>query len=116
MKTRMNYLGFFSLLALISILGVTTGNKGFFGFLGFLSYVRFFSVIPDELFRQNVQKAATYAFITEMIFLVPAMLIGSLWIEQDHLVPFTLALSFALAMIVFTVMIHFLLWQEQKDS
>ena len=71
MKQKINYLGFLSLLALIAILGWLTENKGLYGFFGFAYYFRYFRVIPDEFFRLNVQKAATFAFMSEMISLVP---------------------------------------------
>ena len=67
MKHRINYLGFLSLLALIAVLGWRTGNKGLYGFFGFAYYFRYYWVIPDEFFRLNVQKAATFAFMSEMI-------------------------------------------------
>lgn len=75
MKYKINYLGFLSLLALIAILGFTTGNTGLFGFFGFVYYIRYFWVIPDEFFRLNVQKSATFAFMSEMISLVPFMFV-----------------------------------------
>ena len=72
---KINYLGFLSLLALIAILGWCTENTGLYGFLGFAYYIRYFWVIPDEFFRLNVQKAATFAFMSEMISLVPFMFV-----------------------------------------
>ena len=75
MKHKINYLGLLSLLALIGILGWITENNGLFGFVGFAYYLRYFWVIPDEFFRLNVQKAATFAFMGEMFglrFRIPA--------------------------------------------
>ena len=66
---KINYLGMLSLLSLIAILGWKTGNTGLYGFFGFAYYIRYFWIIPDELFQQNVQKSATFAFFAEMIFL-----------------------------------------------
>ena len=59
---KINYLGMLSLLSLIAILGWKTGNTGLYGFFGFAYYIRYFWIIPDELFQQNVQKSATFAF------------------------------------------------------
>ena len=53
---KMNYLGLLSLLSLIAILGWQTGNTGLYGFFGFAYYIRYFWVIPDELFQENVRK------------------------------------------------------------
>ena len=66
---KMNYLGLLSLLSLIAILGWKTGNTGLYGFFGFAYYIRYFWVIPDELFQQNVRKSTTFAFFAEMISL-----------------------------------------------
>ena len=74
MKCRINILGFLSLLALIAVLGWQTDNTGLYGFFGFAYYIRYFWVMPDEFFRQNMQKAASCAFMSQMISLVPFML------------------------------------------
>ena len=64
MKRKINCLGLLSLLSLIALLAQPTNNEGLYGFLGFAYYLRYFFVQPDELFRLNLQKAATAAFFT----------------------------------------------------
>lgn len=59
MRKKFNYLGLLSLLSLVSLLGRITENTGLYGFLGFIYFIRYFWIIPDEFFRQNVQKSAT---------------------------------------------------------
>ena len=100
MKRNINYLGFLSLLALIAILGIYTENTGLFGFFGFAYYLRYFWVIPDEFFRLNVQKAATFAYIYGAVKAVPA----------------AFGLSFAVTIVAFTVYLMFLEWKERKGA
>ncbi len=102
MMRKINYLGFLSLLALIAILGWTTGNTGLYGFFGFAYYFRYFWVIPDELFKLNVQKASTFAFMAEMISLAPFMFICSYVYGGTKAVPTAFGLSFAAAIFAFT--------------
>lgn len=116
MKHRINYLGFLSLLALIAILGWRTENKDLYGFFGFAYYFRYFWVIPDEFFRLNVQKAATFAFMSEMILLVPFMFVCTFIYGASEAVPVAFALSFAVTVLAFTTALVFLEWRERKGA
>ncbi len=116
MKRRINYLGFLSLLALIAILGWRTDNTGLYGFFGFVYYLRYFWVIPDEFFRFNVQKAATFAFMSEMISLVPFMFICAQIYSATKAVPTAFGLSFAVTIFAFTIALIVLEWKERKGA
>ncbi len=116
MKYKINYLGFLSLLALIAILGFTTGNTGLFGFFGFVYYIRYFWIIPDEFFRLNVQKSATFAFMSEMISLVPFMFVCSHIYSTDKAIPTAFGLSFAVAILAFTAALVVLELKERKGA
>ena len=116
MKHKINYLGFLSLLALIAVLGWRTGNKGLYGFFGFAYYFRYYWVIPDEFFRLNVQKAATFAFMSEMILLVPFMFVCTLFYDAASAVPISFALSFAVTVLAFSIALILLEWRERKGA
>lgn len=116
MKCKINYLGFLSFLALIAILGFTTENAGLFGFFGFVYYIRYFWVIPDEFFRLNVQKSATFAFMSEMISLVPFMFVCTYIYSTDKAVPTAFGLSFAVAILAFTIALIILELRERKGA
>lgn len=116
MKREINYLGFLSLLSLIAILGWTTKNTGLYGFLGFAYYLRYFRVIPDELFKLNVQKAATFAFMLEMVLLVPFMFVSTWLHGAGNPVPTAFALSFVVAVFAFTGALLVLEWREQRGA
>lgn len=116
MRHRINYLGFLSLLALIAVLGWKTENKGLYGFFGFAYYLRYFWVIPDEFFKLNVQKASTFALMTEMISLVPFMFICTLIYGAAKAVPRAFGFSYAAAILAFTTALIVLEWKEQKGA
>ncbi len=59
MKCRYGFLGFFSL---IGLLGFWTDNPMFFPFLGFALFFEYFFVETDEMFVQNMRKAAAWRF------------------------------------------------------
>jgi hypothetical protein len=103
MKKKINYLGFLSLLSLISILGYFTDNAGLYGFLGFLYYLRYFAVIPDELFKLNVRKAATAAWLSELILFVPLIYTSYFIFDPSKALRIAFGLSFAFAIFIFTI-------------
>lgn len=113
---RINYLGFLSLLALIAVLGWATDNRGLYGFFGFAYFIRYFWVIPDEFFQLNVQKAATFAFMAEMIVLVPLMFAFSALYGSAKAVPAAFAASFAVAIFAFSITLAVLEWNEQRGA
>ena len=116
MKHKINYLGFLSLLALIAILGLITDNNGLYGFFGFAYYLRYFWVIPDEFFQLNVQKAATFAFMSEMISLVAFMFVCTYIYGAAKAVPTAFGSSFAVTIFVFTITLIVLEWKERKGA
>lgn len=116
MQKNINYLGFLSLLSLIAILGITTDNSGLFGFLGFAYYLRYFWVIPDEFFKLNVQKAATFAFMLELISLVPFMFVCTYIFDAKKAVPMSFGLSFAVVIFAFTIILMVLEWKERRGA
>ncbi len=113
-KRKINFLGFLSLLSLIAILGYTSENKGLYGFLGFLSYLRYFKVVPDELFIQNVQRAATFAFMSELMTLLPILFLLNIFKDIQETFRISFGLSFAIAIITFSVAMVILEWQDMK--
>lgn len=85
-------------------------------YLGFLYYIRYFTVIPDELFQQNLQKAATTAFLIEVVALVPLLFGCFLFYPLERALPVAFALSFAVAVIVFSILLTVLEWREQEGA
>ncbi len=116
MNRNFNALGLLSLLSLIALLGRITGEPGWYGFFGFAYYLRYFAVQPDELFRHNFRRAAAFAFLAEMVALVPLVFV-CLWLYGSAGAAATaFALSFAVAVFAFTGALQVLEWQERRGA
>ena len=107
-----NKLGYLGILGLIGLLGFT-GNFCFFSFFGFFAYFRYFKVIPDELFKENVRKAATPSFFVSII--VTALISGYITLFKNTTIQDLssdlvtgLAMNFALPIFVFTGILVYL--------
>lgn len=106
---KLNKLAFMSLLALLGFLGINEQHGPMLGFFGFASYIRYFFVNPDELFRQNVRKAASIGFfsgvsITSLALAVhiifPEFLTGSIVLVSSFVVS---VVCFTIALLVFEI-------------
>lgn len=105
LNNRLGYLGFLGLIGLIGL----TGNVYFFGFFGFFVYFRYFKVVPDELFKENVRKAATPSFFVSIT--VSALVSGYISLIKSNSfqdIALGLAINFALPVFVFTAILVYL--------
>lgn len=99
MKNRLSLFGFFGFLG---FLGLVTDNPGFYGFFGFFAFFGFIKILPDELFTQNVNKAAKNAFFTGMFIYPIIVVIGALTsFLAAYIIGF--ALNFFIQMWVFSI-------------
>lgn len=114
---KLNKLGLLSLLALIGILGFTTENKAYLGFFGFLGYVRYFFVTPDELFIQNIRKAASLGFFSGVIAMGIGILLHVLLSSLiKNTAVLALAASYVVSMLSFSIALVVLELREQKED
>ncbi len=117
MKMRtFNPLVLLSLVALLALFAIPTNNDGLWGFLGFAYYLRYWNVLPDELFYENLQKACTTAFLGQMIALPFLTLWAFLFAEASRMLPMAFGLSFALSIFLFTIRLMVLEWKEMEGS
>ena len=114
MKHPFNPMGLLALAALAALLYWPTGDSDFLGFLGFLVFLRYFWVIPDELFLLTLRRAATLSFLLECILIGPALLLFYLRAPGTNPMPQALGLSFAAALIFFCVYHTVLEWREMR--
>ena len=101
MKNKLGYLGF---LGVLGVLGFITNNKIYFSFFGFLVYLRYFFVIPDELFKANVQKAATPAFFVGVVIYTITAALTAFYINTTIFV-ICLVFGFVSSFLVFTIIL-----------
>src|SRR5690554_3250326 len=100
MKNRISLMG---LLGLLGLLGLITDNPGFYGFFGFFGFWGFAKVLPDEMFKQNVNRAARNAFFTGLTIYPAVVVIGALSLFPIALVyAFGFAVNFAVQILVFS--------------
>jgi hypothetical protein len=97
----------FSLLGLLGLLGILgldwfTGNTSLFGFFGFFGFFGLARVKPDELFHQNQQKSALYAFYIGMLSYGVFLVLAANLEFQSTLV-YGFMITFALQIAVFVV-------------
>ncbi|AEY64521.1 hypothetical protein Clo1100_0232 [Clostridium sp. BNL1100] len=85
-------------------MGFITDNKAFLGFFGFLIYFRYFTIIPDELFKDNVKKAATPAFFISVTVTAMTIVLTAI-IKLNLILSMGLIISFIVSMIVFTILL-----------
>lgn len=106
---KLNRLGFLSLFAIIGVLGLVSDNKEFAGFFGYAYYIRYFFVIPDELFIANIRKAASFGFFSGILatgialilhILFPGLLSNAMILASCYVVS---VFCFTIALIVLEV-------------
>jgi fatty acid desaturase len=98
----MNKIGLLGFLGLLGLLGTVTANPGFYGFFGFFGFFAFFKIVPDEMFRAHVEKAALNAFITGIVLYPVFATLGAFWsFQMAYAAGF--ALTFAAQMVVFSL-------------
>jgi len=99
LKNRISLLGLFGFLGL---LGLPTQNPGFYGFFGFFGFFGFAKILPDEMFRLNVNKASRNAFFTGLMLYPMVVVVGALT-SIPLIYAFGFALNFAIQILVFSI-------------
>ncbi|MHB8062465.1 MAG: DUF3796 domain-containing protein [Ruminiclostridium sp.] len=112
MKNKLGYLG---LLGLLGILGIITDNRDFLGFFGFFIFFRYFTVIPDELFIDNVRKATTPAFFISILIEAISIVIAVISKEKMILLIGFLT-SFIVSLFVFLIILSIYEFKESRSE
>jgi len=110
-----NKLGFLGLLGLLGIAGFFSDNKAYFALFAFFYFLRFFFVMPDELFKANIQKSATPAF-----FVGVAIYALTVSLTAFHVSPIVFAaglvLGFVIPFFIFTISLGVYEIQEGRNK
>lgn len=99
-----NKLGLLGILGFLGVLGIVTDNRFFLAFFAFLVFFRYFFVIPDELFMQNVRRAATPAFFTGVAVQGITIAVTAFTKDAQQLIS-GLALSFSISIMLFIILL-----------
>lgn len=112
MKNPLGYLGF---LGLLGILGFLSQHWAYLWFFCFFILFRFFWIIPDELFRENVKRSATPAFFTSLVLYVLTVASRVLFIS-DAIYMACLVISFAVSFLVFFILLAIYSYREKSEG
>ncbi|WP_298844299.1 DUF3796 domain-containing protein [Clostridium sp.] len=108
MKNKMGYLG---CIGFIGILGLWVGNFAISTFLVFFFFFTYAEVVPDELFKENIKKAALNAFISNMIINTVILIVCTLITNFYHFTtPNSKMLSYSFAAFTLNFVISILIF------
>ncbi|MCC0782267.1 DUF3796 domain-containing protein [Clostridioides sp. ES-S-0108-01] len=111
---ELNKLGFLGFLGFLGIAGISyTGEIHTISFCAFFVFFRYFNIIPDELFKENLRKAATPAFFLTLTSLSASMVISIVSYKISN-IENGLGISFSVAMISFIGIFAYLQHKEGK--
>lgn len=99
-----NKLGYFGFLGLLGLVGFFAHNYIYFTLFAFLYYLRYFLVIPDELFKENVRKAASPAFFISVVIYILTLAVTAFRVSRLIFV-IGLVSGFVLPIILFTLLL-----------
>lgn len=114
MKKNKNYYGFVGLLGLMGFVGVFTENREWLLFFLWFVECKYFNIIPDEMFKQQLYKSAGIAFFitcpTMLIFIGIANLTNNAELLRTGLI-----VSSGVAVFSFVVIKQFYEDREKKQ-
>lgn len=112
MKNKLGYLGF---LGLLGFVGLFAHNYVYCALFVFLYFLRFFWVIPDELFQENIRKAATPAFFLSMIIYAFTAALTAFHVSTFVYI-IGLVLGFALPFVLFAILLTVFEYKENAGE
>ncbi len=105
MNNKLRYVGFLGLLGIAH-------NYVYFALFSFLYYLRYFWVIPDELFKENIRRAAAPSFFTSMVLYAITVALSAFHVSTLIFV-IGLVANFVVPFILFTILLTSF---EMKES
>lgn len=112
MQRRYGFLGFFSL---IGFLGFFSHNCMYFTFLAFVLFFEYFFVKTDEMFIENMRKAAAWAFFSNLTVTAFVTCYYAL-IKQNFDIALTkgIGFGFGIALIAFSFVTVCFDWKDRR--
>lgn len=112
MKRRFGLLG---MLSLIGILGIATHNSSLYPFLAFALFFEYLFVKPDEMFVENMRKAAAWAFNANLAT-TTAITCYCILIEQQSDIALLkgVGTGFGVSLIVFSFVSAWFDWKDRR--
>ena len=112
MKRRYGLLG---LLSLIGISGIITHNSSLYPFLAFILFFEYFFVKPDEMFIENMRKAAAWAFYTNLAITTVITCYYTFAKQQPNIALLKgVGMGFGISLIVFSFTSAWFDWKDRR--
>ena len=73
-------------------------------------------MLPDEFFLENVRKTATLSFFASLLSLILYVFLFCIFYDPAHAAAMAFALSFATSVILFSLVLAFYEWREQRGA
>lgn len=99
-----NKLGYMGLMGFMGILGITTENRYLLAFFAYFVFLRYFFVIPDELFTRYVQRASVPAFFTGVAIQTLTIAVTAFTQDKTQLIA-GLSLAFSIPVALFIILL-----------
>lgn len=112
MKRRYGLLG---LLSLIGILGIAIHDPSLYPFLAFALFFEYFFIKPDEMFIENMRKAAAWAFYANLA-IATAITCYYIAIKQQSDIALLkgIGTGFGVSLIVFSFVSAWFDWKDRR--
>lgn len=111
-----NKYGFIGFLSLLGLLGLSNENEVFLSFFAFVLFFEYFFITPDELFVENMRKAATWAFLANMFISVAATLYFSYYNLSNQVLAGGCTLGFGVSIAVFSISTFLFELKEKRGA
>ncbi len=110
MKSRYGLIGLFSI---VGVMGVVTQNTSLYPFLAFVVFFEYLFVEPDEMFVENMRKAASWAFYTQLA-IVALITCASIVPFPETALQKGAAAGFGIALVVFCLTTAYFDWKDRR--
>lgn len=112
MKRRYGLLG---LLSLVGILGIITHNSSLYPFLAFALFFEYLFIKPDEMFIENMRKAAAWAFYANLA-ITTAITCYYIAVKQQSEIALLkgIGTGFGVSLIIFSLVSAWFDWKDRR--
>ncbi|MCF8226317.1 MAG: DUF3796 domain-containing protein [Bacteroidales bacterium] len=120
-KRGFNRLGLLGFLGFLFLLWPVTGEWGFIFTVGYFTFFKYWRIIPDECFRDNVKSSASTGFFVTQVLFAATLISWAVFcrifdlIKDFYILYWGIISSIALGFMVFSFKLSALEKREKKD-
>lgn len=111
-----NKFGLIGLVSLLGLWGIYIDEPIFLSFFAFIIFFEYLFVTPDELFVANMQRAATWAFLSNLIITTLLTLILSMFNISSNPLAGGATVGFSVGIVIFCFSTLLLEWKEKRGN